>query len=56
MQTVAEGVETEEQLKTLAASGCSEAQGFYFSQPKPRREIFPAGPAATPPHLTKRAS
>ncbi len=56
MQTVAEGVETEEQLKTLAASGCSEAQGFYFSQPKPRREIFPACPAATPPHLTKRAS
>jgi diguanylate cyclase (GGDEF)-like protein/PAS domain S-box-containing protein len=31
--TVAEGVETEEQLARLRTLGCPIAQGFYFSQP-----------------------
>jgi diguanylate cyclase (GGDEF)-like protein/PAS domain S-box-containing protein len=31
--TVAEGVETEDQLARLKMLGCSAAQGFYFSQP-----------------------
>ncbi|HEU5273340.1 MAG TPA: PAS-domain containing protein [Xanthobacteraceae bacterium] len=33
MTTVAEGVETEEQLAALRAAGCSEIQGFLLSPP-----------------------
>ncbi|MER7002570.1 bifunctional diguanylate cyclase/phosphodiesterase [Dactylosporangium sp. NPDC000555] len=33
LQTVAEGVETEEQASTLRALGCEHAQGFLFSRP-----------------------
>ena len=33
MDVVAEGVETGHQLETLAALGCSRAQGYYFSKP-----------------------
>jgi predicted signal transduction protein with EAL and GGDEF domain len=33
--TVAEGVETDEQLTTLRALGCSQAQGFLFGRPAP---------------------
>jgi diguanylate cyclase (GGDEF)-like protein len=41
MSTVAEGVETEEQLAELAQMGCTEVQGFLFSQPRPASEILP---------------
>lgn len=30
---IAEGVENRSQLEFLLRSGCSEAQGYYFSQP-----------------------
>ena len=33
--TVAEGVETEEQVKHLRAMNCDLAQGYYFSHPQP---------------------
>ncbi|MCW9057180.1 MAG: EAL domain-containing protein [Gammaproteobacteria bacterium] len=33
LTVVAEGVETEEQLKLLASQGCEIAQGYYFSKP-----------------------
>ena len=35
----AEGVETQAQLEHLAAYGCDEAQGYFFSPPRPAAEI-----------------
>jgi diguanylate cyclase (GGDEF)-like protein len=35
METTAEGVETEEQLKKLKEEGCTEVQGYLFSKPVP---------------------
>ena len=39
MTTLAEGVETVEQLDRLVAEGCTQAQGYYFSRPCPAAEI-----------------
>jgi EAL domain-containing protein (putative c-di-GMP-specific phosphodiesterase class I) len=39
MTTVAEGIETEVQLDMLRLAGCTEAQGFFFSRPRPANEI-----------------
>lgn len=35
LKVLAEGVETEAQLDALAALGCDEVQGYYFSKPVP---------------------
>ena len=35
LPVVAEGVETEEQLKFLADEQCNEIQGYYVGRPKP---------------------
>jgi len=40
LRVVAEGVEEVEQGVALAASGCDELQGYYFSVPVPPGEIF----------------
>jgi EAL domain-containing protein (putative c-di-GMP-specific phosphodiesterase class I) len=37
--TVAEGVETAEQLEMARAEGCDECQGFLFGKPMPEAEI-----------------
>lgn len=42
MTTVAEGVETAAQLRELSAMGCTEAQGYLFSAPRPAGEILPS--------------
>jgi len=39
MTTTAEGVETTEQLEMIRAEGCTEMQGFLFSQPLPAGEV-----------------
>ena len=39
MRTMAEGVETKEQLERLHGDGCTEAQGYLLSRPVPRSEI-----------------
>lgn len=33
LKVIAEGVETEDQLRYLRSLRCDEMQGFYFSQP-----------------------
>lgn len=40
MSTTAEGVETEKELAYLTGQGCTEAQGFFFSKPKPAGEVL----------------
>jgi len=37
--TIAEGVETTEQLTILQAEGCATLQGYLFSRPKPATQI-----------------
>jgi diguanylate cyclase (GGDEF)-like protein len=39
MTATAEGVETAEQLQSIASEGCTEMQGFLFSRPLPVAEI-----------------
>lgn len=40
LDTVAEGVETAEQLDFLYMSGCDALQGYYFSRPLPATEML----------------
>ena len=37
LDVIAEGVETEAQMRFLLASGCEHAQGYYFSRPVPAK-------------------
>jgi len=54
MRTVAEGVETAEQLAWLHEHGCDQAQGYFLSRPLPadalqawaqQRNLLGPGPA-----------
>ncbi len=52
LRTIAEGVETEEQLAILESLGCHEVQGYYFSPPLPAPEFLrwsPPGGVFSPP-------
>ncbi|MBN2644869.1 MAG: EAL domain-containing protein [Desulfuromonadaceae bacterium] len=40
LEVVAEGVENEEQLAFITASGCQAVQGFYYSRPLPPEQFF----------------
>jgi EAL domain-containing protein (putative c-di-GMP-specific phosphodiesterase class I) len=40
MATTGEGVETQEELDYLRKEGCTEAQGYFFSQPRPASEVY----------------
>lgn len=40
IDTVSEGVETAEQVEFLKEIGCTKLQGFYYSQPLPKEEIW----------------
>ena len=39
METVAEGIETEEQIDSLRRLGCDVVQGNYFSRPLPQEQF-----------------
>ena len=39
MVTTAEGVETQEQVEKVRAEGCTEMQGYFFSPPRPIKDI-----------------
>lgn len=41
MQVLAEGVETEGELRLVRAMGCDEVQGYYLARPMPEVEILP---------------
>ncbi len=51
---MAEGVETEGQLKRLRALGCRIAQGFYFSKPLPGEAASALLSANAPPRASGR--
>jgi EAL domain-containing protein (putative c-di-GMP-specific phosphodiesterase class I) len=40
MKVVAEGIETQADLACLAAEGCKEGQGFFFSEARPQDEVM----------------
>jgi len=40
MISTAEGVETQQQLETLQAIGCTEMQGYLFSQARPAKDVI----------------
>jgi diguanylate cyclase (GGDEF)-like protein len=39
LRSIAEGIETDDQLRRLRACGCDQAQGFLFARPMPSDEV-----------------
>jgi diguanylate cyclase (GGDEF)-like protein len=48
LAVVAEGVETEEELRAVSAMGCDEVQGFLLARPGPAGDFDPRPPASGP--------
>ncbi len=55
MTTIAEGVETREQMAALRENGCTGAQGYLLGRPGPLGDFIAAGPAAPRLGLTQAA-
>jgi EAL domain-containing protein (putative c-di-GMP-specific phosphodiesterase class I) len=53
--TTAEGVETEDQLEQVLRLGCTEAQGFLFSRPRPLNELQSLLFDLAPPNAPRNA-
>ena len=41
LKVLAEGVETDEQVRLLRESGCNYIQGYYYSKPLPVQDVLP---------------
>jgi diguanylate cyclase (GGDEF)-like protein/PAS domain S-box-containing protein len=52
VRTTAEGIETEEQLTLVKKLGCTEAQGYLFSRPKPVEEMVRLFPRPVEQHVS----
>jgi EAL domain-containing protein (putative c-di-GMP-specific phosphodiesterase class I) len=39
MNVLAEGIETADQLRLLQSLGCSQGQGYYFTEPRPSNDL-----------------
>ena len=48
LKVIAEGIETEEQMKLLLDSGCDYGQGYYFSRPVSEGEFLQLLSRTTP--------
>ena len=47
LDSIAEGVETLEQLRALVAMGCTHAQGYHLARPMPADALEPMFIAST---------
>jgi EAL domain-containing protein (putative c-di-GMP-specific phosphodiesterase class I) len=56
MTTLAEGIETPEELRFLRERGCALGQGFYFSKPVPPEEIIAYAFGGIPGALARRSA
>jgi EAL domain-containing protein (putative c-di-GMP-specific phosphodiesterase class I) len=50
-RSVAEGVETAEQMAILQSLGCHYAQGYYLGYPLPESEVVESNRTITAPRL-----